>query len=216
MDILKNLNNILIQIKNISNKKNVNVIAISKTFNLNYIRPILDSGHIHFGENRVNEALLKWSNEKKINANIKIHLVGKLQSNKIKDALQIFSYIHSLDTEKLALLLDKEEKKNIIKLKYFIQVNLGNEVQKSGVTLNKLTEFISFCRINTSLDIVGLMCIPPLNENSSECFKMLKNLAEKNNFSELSMGMSGDYLSAVQNGSTFVRIGSDIFGDRTN
>jgi pyridoxal phosphate enzyme (YggS family) len=216
MDILKNLNNILIQIKNISNEKNVNLIAVSKTFNLNYIRPILDSGHIHFGENRVNEALLKWSNEKKINANIKIHLVGKLQSNKIKEALQIFSYIHSLDTEKLARLLDKEEKKNNIKAKYFIQVNFGNEVQKSGVSLNKLTEFISFCRINTSLDIVGLMCIPPLNENSSECFKILKDLAEKNNFSELSMGMSGDYLRAVEYGSTFVRIGSAIFGDRTN
>jgi pyridoxal phosphate enzyme (YggS family) len=216
MDILKNLNNILIEIKNISNKKNVNLIAISKTFNLDYIRPIIDSGHIHFGENRVNEALLKWSNEKKINSNIKIHLVGKLQSNKIKDALQIFSYIHSLDTEKLALLLDKEEKKNNIKVKYFIQVNFGNEVQKSGVSLEKLTEFISFCRINTSLDIVGLMCIPPLNENASECFKVLKNLAVENSFSELSMGMSGDYLSAVQNGSTFVRIGSAIFGDRTN
>ena len=216
MDILKNLNNILIQIKNISNEKKVNLIAISKTFNLDYIRPILDSGHIHFGENRVNEALLKWSNEKKINPNIKIHLVGKLQSNKIKDALQIFSYIHSLDTEKLALLLDKEEKKNNIKVKYFIQVNFGNEVQKSGVSLNKLTEFILFCKINTSLDIVGLMCIPPLNENASECFEVLKNLAVKNSFSELSMGMSGDYLSAVQNGSTFVRIGSAIFGDRTN
>ena len=216
MDILKNFNNILVQIKNISNEKKVNLIAISKTFNLDYIRPILDSGHIHFGENRVNEALLKWSNEKKINPNIKIHLVGKLQSNKIKDALQIFSYIHSLDTEKLALLLDKEEKKNNIKVKYFIQVNFGNEVQKSGVSLNKLTEFISFCRINTSLDIVGLMCIPPLNENASECFEVLKNLAVKNSFSELSMGMSGDYLSAVQNGSTFVRIGSAIFGDRTN
>jgi pyridoxal phosphate enzyme (YggS family) len=216
MDILKNLNNILIQIKNISNEKKVNLIAISKTFNLDYIRPILDSGHIHFGENRVNEALLKWSNEKKINSNIKIHLVGKLQSNKIKDALQIFSYIHSLDTEKLALLLDKEEKKNNIKVKYFIQVNFGNEVQKSGVSLEKLTGFISFCRINTSLNIVGLMCIPPLNENASECFKVLKSLAVKNSFSELSMGMSGDYLIAVQNGSTFVRIGSAIFGDRTN
>jgi hypothetical protein len=216
MDILKNLNNILIQIKNISNEKKVNLIAISKTFNLDYIRPILDSGHIHFGENRVNEALLKWSNEKKINSNLKIHLVGKLQSNKIKDALQIFSYIHSLDTEKLALLLDKEEKKNNIKVKYFIQVNFGNEVQKSGVSLDKLTEFISFCRINTSLDIIGLMCIPPLNEKASECFKALKKLAVKNSFSELSMGMSGDYLSAVQNGSTFVRIGSAIFGNRTN
>ncbi len=216
MDILKRLNNILIQIKNISNKKNVNVIAVSKTFNLDYIQPILDSGHIHFGENRVKEALLKWSNVKKINSNIKIHLVGKLQSNKIKDAFQIFSYIHSLDTEKLALLLDKEEKKNNIKVKYFIQVNFGNEIQKSGVSINKLTEFILFCRTNTSLDIVGLMCIPPLNEDPSKYFKILKNIAEKNNFLELSMGMSGDYLSAVENGSTFVRIGSAIFGDRTN
>jgi pyridoxal phosphate enzyme (YggS family) len=216
MDILKNFNNILIQIKKNSNEKIVNLIAISKTFDLDYIRPILDSGHIHFGENRVNEALSKWSNEKKINPNIKIHLVGKLQSNKIKDALQIFSYIHSLDSEKLALLLDKEEKKINIKVKYFIQVNFGNEVQKSGISLEKLTEFISFCRINTSLDIIGLMCIPPLNENASECFKALKKLAVKNSFSELSMGMSGDYLSAIQNGSTFVRIGSAIFGDRTN
>lgn len=171
---------------------------------------------MHFGENRVKEALLKWSNEKKKNPNINIHLVGKLQSNKIKDALQIFSYIHSLDTEKLALLLDKEEKKNNIKVKYFIQVNFGNEIQKSGITINKLAEFISFCRTNTSLDVVGLMCIPPLNKNSSECFKILKNIAENNNFSELSMGMSSDYLSAVENGSTFVRIGSAIFGDRTN
>lgn len=216
MDILKRLNDILIQIKNISNKKNVNVIAVSKTFNLNYIQPILDSGHIHFGENRVKEALLKWSNEKKKNPNIKIHLVGKLQSNKIKDALQIFSYIHSLDTEKLALLLDKEEKKNNIKVKYFIQVNFGNELQKSGVPINKVADFITFCRTNTSLDVVGLMCLPPLNENTSECFKILKNIAEKNNFSELSMGMSSDYLSAVENGSTFVRIGSAIFGDRAN
>ena len=216
MDILKNLNNILIQIKNISNEKKVNLIAISKTFNLDYIRPILDSGHIHFGENRVNEALLKWSNEKKINPNIKIHLVGKLQSNKIKDALQIFSYIHSLDTEKLALLLDKEEKKNNIKVKYFIQVNFGNEVQKSGVSLEKLTEFISFCRINTSLDIVGLMCIPPMHENANKFFLELKTMAIINNLSELSMGMSEDFKEAINCGATYIRIGSAIFAKKTN
>ena len=214
MYILKNYNYILNTIKILS--KTATLIVVTKNQPLDNINLLIKINHFHFGENRVQEATSKWKNLISTNSQLKLHLIGKLQSNKVKDAFQIFHYIHTLDNEKLAQIFSKFESNSLKKIKYFIQVNFGNEVQKSGVSLNKLTEFISFCRINTSLDIVGLMCIPPLNENASECFKVLKNLAVENSFSELSMGMSGDYLSAVQNGSTFVRIGSAIFGDRTN
>jgi pyridoxal phosphate enzyme (YggS family) len=147
---------------------------------------------------------------------LKIHLIGKLQSNKIKDALKIFSYIHSLDSKKLAILLDKEQNKKLINIKYFVQVNLGNENQKSGIMLDDLDDFINFCRLNTNLDIIGLMCIPPINESSDFYFRKLSEAAKKNNLYELSMGMSNDYISAIKNGSTFLRIGSSIFGERSN
>jgi pyridoxal phosphate enzyme (YggS family) len=215
MEIIKNFTNILNEIKKTSNPK-CEVIAVSKTFDINYIRPLIDYGHLHFGENRVNEALLKWSSEIKKNLNLKIHLIGKLQSNKIKEALKVFSYIHSLDSKKLATLLDEEQKKTSIYIKYFIQVNIGDEKQKSGIAINDLEDFINFCRLKTQLNIIGLMCIPPINSPSHFFFKKLKELAEKNNFNELSMGMSNDYINAVENGATFIRIGSGIFGTRAN
>jgi hypothetical protein len=215
MEIIKNFTNILNEIKKTSNPK-CEVIAVSKTFDINYIRPLIDYGHLHFGENRVNEALLKWSSEIKKNLNLKIHLIGKLQSNKIKEALKVFSYIHSLDSKKLATLLDEEQKKTSIYIKYFIQVNIGDEKQKSGIAISDLEDFINFCRLKTQLNIIGLMCIPPINSPSHFFFKKLKELAEKNNFNELSMGMSNDYINAVENGATFIRIGFGIFGTRAN
>jgi pyridoxal phosphate enzyme (YggS family) len=215
MDIIKNFTNVLNEIKKFTDT-NPKIIAISKTYDLNYIKPLINFGHLHYGENRVNEAALKWSEEIKKNSNLKIHLVGKLQSNKIKEALKIFSYIHSLDSKKLAMLLDEEQNKQKISIKYFIQVNIGNENQKAGVMLDDLEDFIVFCKLKTKLNIIGLMCIPPIKDSPDIHFKRLSELAKKNNFSELSMGMSNDYISGIKNGSTFVRIGSAIFGERFN
>jgi hypothetical protein len=215
MDILKNFNHLLDEIKNITNKK-INLIAVTKNFNLDYVKPLINIGHIHYGENKVQEAIKKWSIEKKANPQIQIHLIGKLQSNKIKDALKIFNYIHSLDSKKLAILLNEEEEKNKIRIKYFLQVNIGLEKQKSGVMLSDLDDFINFCRSKTKLNIIGLMCIPPLNANPSYYFEMLNRLATKYNLPELSMGMSSDYIEAIKFGSTFLRVGSKIFGERTN
>jgi pyridoxal phosphate enzyme (YggS family) len=215
MNIIKNYTEILNQIKKNTNL-NPQVIAVSKTFDLDHIKPLINLGHLHYGENRVNEAMLKWSNEIKKNLNLKIHLLGKLQSNKIKDALKIFSYIHSLDSKKLAILLDEEQNKRLINIKYFIQVNIGNENQKSGIMINDLDDFINFCRSKTKLNIVGLMCIPPIKESPDFYFKKLSEMAKKNNLDELSMGMSNDYISGIKNGSTFVRIGSALFGERSN
>jgi len=215
MNIIKNFTNILNEIKKSSNPKS-QVIAVSKTFDINYIKPLIEYGHFHFGENRVQEALSKWSDEIKKNSNLKIHLIGKLQSNKIKEALKVFSYIHSLDSKKLATLLDNEQQKNSINIKYFIQVNIGNEKQKSGVAIDDLEDFINFCKSKTKLNVIGLMCIPPANSSSDFFFKKMKELKKKNNFYELSMGMSNDYKCAIENGATFVRIGSGIFGTRVN
>ena len=215
MDIVKNFNLLLDEIKNITNEK-INLIAVTKNFNLDYIKPLINIGHIHFGENRVQEAITKWSLEKKIKPQIQIHLIGQLQSNKVKDALNIFDYIHSLDSKKLAILLNEEEEKKKIRIKYFIQVNIGLEEQKSGIMLDELEDFINFCRSQTKLNIIGLMCIPPLNGNSSNYFETLRLLAKKNNLAQLSMGMSGDYVEAIKCGSTFLRVGSKIFGERSN
>lgn len=215
MNIVKNFNLLLDEIKNITNEK-INLIAVTKNFNLDYIKPLINIGHIHFGENRVQEAITKWSLEKKLKPQIQIHLIGRLQSNKVKDVLNIFDYIHSLDSKKLAILLNEEEEKKKIKIKYFIQVNIGLEKQKSGVMLDELEDFINFCRSQTKLNIIGLMCIPPLNGNSSHYFETLRSLAKKNNLAQLSMGMSGDYIEAIKCGSTFLRVGSKIFGERSN
>ena len=215
MNIIKNFINILNKIKKNTDSK-IQIIAVSKTFDLNHIKPLIDYGHLHFGENRVNEATLKWSEEIKKNPNLRIHLIGKLQSNKVREALKVFSYIHSLDSKKLATLLDNEQQKNSIDIKYFIQVNIGNEKQKSGVTIDELEDFINFCKFKTKLNVIGLMCIPPVNSSSDFFFKKMNELAKKNNFYELSMGMSNDYESAIDNGATFIRVGSGIFGTRIN
>ena len=193
----------------------VNIIAVSKTFSLEYIKPLVDYGHIHFGENKVQEAKSKWSDVKKINSKIKLHMVGKLQSNKAKDAAQIFDYIHSLDNQKLADIFSNFENSNEKKLKYFIQVNIGNETQKSGVAVNELDSFYSYCVREKKLEVIGLMIIPPNDENSIKYFKIINEINMSLELKELSMGMSADFIDAIKNNSTFVRIGSSIFGSRS-
>ena len=187
-----------------------NIIAVSKTFKLDHIIHLIQHGHTHYGENKVQEAVEKWENLKNKNDNLQLHLIGKLQTNKVKFAVKLFDYIHSLDSEKLAKKIASFENKN---LKLFIQVNIGNEEQKSGISVNQLIDFYDFCK-DLKLNIVGLMCIPPIHDDSVKYFKKMLDLKQKHNFNELSMGMSSDYLDALQHGSTFLRIGSDIFGKR--
>ena len=189
------------------------IIAVSKTFPIENILPLIDHGHLHYGENKVQEALDKWTDIKNKNHNIQLHLIGRLQTNKVKFALRIFDYIHSLDSEKLANKLADEQEKQKKKPKIFIQVNIGNEEQKSGINKEKLGDFYKFCK-NLNLDIVGTMCIPPNDGNTVEYFSEMKDINQKLNFKDLSMGMSGDYLDAVKNSATYVRVGSKIFGSR--
>ena len=190
------------------------IIAVSKTFTLNYILPLIEHGHIDYGENKVQEAVEKWSEIKSKKKNLKLHLIGKLQTNKVKIALKLFDFIHSLDNEKLARKISDEQKKQKLETKLFIQVNIGNEPQKNGIHVNKLEEFYNYC-IKLNLNIVGIMCIPPINEDPEVSFLRMNFLKKKMNFKELSMGMSSDYLDAIKYNSTFLRIGSDIFGPRT-
>jgi pyridoxal phosphate enzyme (YggS family) len=189
------------------------IIAVSKTFPIENILPLIDHGHLHYGENKVQEALDKWTKIKIKNNNIKLHLIGKLQTNKVKFALKIFDYIHSLDSEKLATKIANEQVKQDKKPKIFIQVNIGDEDQKSGVQKERLVDFYKYCK-NLNLDIVGTMCIPPNNQNSENYFSEMNKINKNIDFKELSMGMSGDYLSAIKNNATYVRIGSKIFGNR--
>jgi len=214
MNIVENFNKIIDQIKSLNIKRNINVIAVTKTFDLNYISPIIDLGHIHFGENRVQEALDKWSKIKDKDLKNKLHLIGRLQSNKVEDACRIFDYIHSLDSEKLASKISLEQNKTKKPIKLFIQVNIGNEKQKNGIQVSEVSSFVKLCLIKYKLDIIGLMCIPPANQDPAPYFKSLKEQAFNNGLPELSMGMSGDYLKAIECGSSFVRIGSAIFGER--
>jgi PLP dependent protein len=209
MNFLNNFIKIKAEISNLS--KNVNLIVITKNQDFMNIKPIIDQGHLHFGENRVQDALAKWESYLKLNNKINLHFVGKLQSNKIKQAISLFNYIHSLDSEKLAIALHKEETFSGKKIKYFIQVNIGGEVQKSGVLKSELSTFLNFCKNNTKLDIIGLMCIPPNDDKSLKYFKEIKQLANEFNFSQTSMGMSQDYKDAILCGATFVRIGSSIY-----
>ena len=190
------------------------IIAVSKTFPIENILPLIEYGHLHYGENKVQEALDKWGDIKSQNYNIKLHLIGGLQTNKVKFALRIFDYIHSLDSEKLATKISAEQEKQGKKPKIFIQVNIGNEDQKSGINKNKLGDFYKFCK-NLNLDIVGTMCIPPNDSNTVEYFSEMRDINQELNFKELSMGMSGDYLDAIKNNATYVRLGSKIFGSRT-
>ena len=189
------------------------IIAVSKTFKIDHILPLIEYGHIDYGENKVQEAIEKWSEIKNKNNKIKLHLIGKVQTNKVKFAIKLFDYIHSLDSEKLAKKISEEQFKQNLKPKIFIQINIGNESQKSGILRKDLIEFYYFSK-KLGLDIVGTMCLPPMHENSSKYFSEMKDLNQKINLNEISMGMSGDYLNAIEFRSTYLRIGSNIFGQR--
>ncbi len=190
------------------------IIAVSKTFSIENILPLIEHGHLDYGENKVQEALDKWSDIKNQNNSIKLHLIGKLQTNKVKFALRIFDYIHSLDSEKLARKIADEQIKQGKKLKMFIQVNIGNENQKSGINKERLGDFYKFCK-NLNLDIIGTMCIPPNDDNTEKYFSEMNVINQELNLQELSMGMSSDYLEAIKNNATYIRVGSKIFGSRT-
>ena len=191
-----------------------NIIAVSKTFNIDKILPLIEHGHINFGENKVQEAVEKWTEIKKANSKIKLHMIGKLQSNKAKDAVKLFDYIHSLDNQKLADVLARSQNNLNKKLEYFIQVNIGNENQKSGINKEDLNQLVSYCK-EIDLDLIGLMCIPPVNADPRPYFEEMNKLNRSLGFTELSMGMSSDFLLAVKYLSTYVRIGSRIFGERS-
>ena len=190
------------------------IIAVSKTFEMDKISPLIEHGHSDFGENKVQEAIEKWSDVKSNNNDIKLHLIGGLQTNKVKLAVKLFDYIHSVDSEKLAKKIFNEQQKQKKKVKIFIQVNIGNEQQKFGVNKSSVSELYSYCK-SINLDVVGLMCIPPLEKSSDFFFKEMKILSKNLNLDELSMGMSTDYLDAIKNSATYVRIGSNIFGKRS-
>ncbi len=215
---MKNLLNIESKVKQKIQDKKLNIfpkiIAVSKTFKLNNIIPLIEHGHIHFGENKVQEALEKWTDIKLKNNKIKLHLIGKLQTNKAKFAVKLFDYIHSLDNEKLAKKISSLQQDQNRDLGLFIQVNIGNEDQKSGVNEVNLLDFYNYC-LDLKLNIVGLMCIPPVNEDANISFKKMKNLKNKLNLKELSMGMSSDYLDALVHDASYIRVGSSIFGERS-
>lgn len=210
---IKNLNIISSEID--LKKKKSKIIAVSKTFPINSILPLIKHGHIHYGENKVQEAKEKWASIKNDYKHVKLHLIGKLQTNKVKYVLPLFDYIHSLDSLKLAEKISVEQEKKNFKPQIFVQVNIGKEEQKNGVLVEDLEEFLNSCKQNYDLNIIGLMCLPPNDGNSYQYFSEMKKLNEKNGLKELSMGMSEDYIAAIENGSTFIRVGSKIFGERT-
>ena len=206
-------NNIKVNLNNLNINDYPKIIAVSKTFELDKILPLIEHGHIDYGENKVQEAVEKWKEIKKINTNIKLHMIGKLQTNKVKFAVQLFDYIHSVDSKKLAEKIAKEQSKINKKIKIFLQVNIGDENQKSGINKNEIRELFTFCK-EIKLDVIGLMCIPPADIDPTVYFKEMKVFTNNLNFKELSMGMSSDYLKAAENSSTYLRIGSSIFGNR--
>ena len=214
---VQNLINIQEKIKNrlidLKSKKQPKIIAVSKTFGMDKISPLIEYGHLDFGENKVQEAIEKWSNVKLANKDIRLHLIGGLQTNKVKLAVKLFDYIHSIDSEKLAKKISDEQQKQNKKVKIFIQVNIGNEEQKSGVNKASVNDLYSYCK-TLNLNVIGLMCIPPLEKSPEIFFKEMNILNENLNLKDLSMGMSTDYLDAVKNSATYVRIGSSIFGKR--
>ena len=212
--IIERFNKIQLNIASVKPAQLVNVIAVSKTFTIDHIKPLIEHGHLHFGEIKVQEALTKWTETIKEKEKIKLHMIGKLQSNKAKDAVKFFDYIHSLDSQKLADRLANHQINLNKNLKYFIQVNIGNEIQKSGIPVSELDPFYNYCKNQLNLNIIGLMVIPPNDNNPKKYFKSLSELNKSLALQELSMGMSADYLEAVKHGSTFVRIGSSIFGER--
>jgi len=213
--IIDRFENIKHKIASLKPAKQVNIIAVSKTFTLDYIKPLIEHGHSHFGENKVQEATSKWSEQKKVNQNLKLHMIGKLQSNKAKDAVKLFDYIHSVDNQKLADALAKNQMNLNKSLKYFIQVNIGNEIKKSGIPVGELDAFYNYCVNEINLEIIGLMLIPPIDHDAKKYFKSLNELNKSLALENMSMGMSADYLEAIKHGSTFVRVGSSIFGSRS-
>ena len=213
-NLLEIKNNIKIHLNKLNINKNPKIIAVSKTFEIDKILPLIQYGHCDYGENKVQEALEKWTEIKKINSKIRLHMVGKLQTNKVKFAVQIFDYIHSVDSEKLARKIADEQNKMNKKIKIFLQVNIGNENQKSGINKNEVGQLVSFSE-QIGLNVIGLMCIPPLNSDPEGYFVEMNKLNKDLGLAELSMGMSSDYLIAAKNFSTYVRVGSSIFGQRS-
>ena len=215
---LQKLNFVKNKVNEIINQRQLKIdpkiVVVTKTFSLNKITPLLVHGHMHFGENKIQEAENKWSEVRNQYSNLKLHMIGKLQSNKAKKAVKIFDYIHSLDNAKLAAKIAQYEKELNKKTKLFIQVNLAEENQKSGILLNNLNNFYYYCKKELLLNVIGLMCLPPFESNSQKYFKMLKNVAEKLNLKDLSMGMSSDFEQAIINGSTYLRLGTIILGER--
>jgi len=215
---VKNLLGIRNKIQNLLQELNINkhpkIIAVSKTFKINKILPLINHGHIDFGENKVQEAIEKWTEIKNSNSDIKLHMIGKLQTNKVKFAVQLFDYIHSVDSEKLAKKIAEEQSKINKNIKIFLQVNIGDESQKSGINKRQIGQLASYCK-EIGLDLIGLMCIPPINFDSESYFEEMNKLNKDLGFTELSMGMSSDYLTAVKYLSTYVRVGSSIFGQRS-
>tara|TARA_B100000941_G_scaffold281992_1_gene250013 strand:- start:472 stop:1122 length:651 start_codon:yes stop_codon:yes gene_type:complete len=213
--IIDRFNKINSNINNLNPNKTVNIVAVSKTFTLETVMPLIEYGHIHFGENKVQEAQAKWGEIKLKKKNLKLHMIGKLQSNKAKNAAKLFDYVHTLDNQKLADIFANFENNNEKKLKYFIQVNIGNETQKSGIPISDLEDFFNYCSKEKKLSIIGLMIIPPNDNNHNKYFKHLDFLNKSLGLNEMSMGMSSDYEDAIKHNSTFIRVGSSIFGERS-
>ena len=207
-------NNIKIYLEKLNIKNNPKTIAVSKTFKIEKILPLIEHGHVDFGENKVQEAVEKWTEIKKSYSSIKLHMIGKLQTNKVKFAVQLFDFIHSVDNEKLARKIALEQNKINKKVKIFLQVNIGDENQKSGINKSEVEQLVSVCK-EIGLNVVGLMCIPPINVDPENYFSEMNKLKKELDLAELSMGMSSDYLKAVKHLSTYIRVGSSIFGQRT-
>ena len=212
--IIERFNKIKSNISKSSNKDSIKVVAVSKTFSLDHIMPLIEYGHLHFGENKVQEAETKWQEIKNKKNDLKIHMIGKLQTNKVKKAVKIFDYIHSVDSQKLADTLSKFQSEINKSINYFIQVNVGNELQKSGIPYNEVDAFYNYCSKDLKMNILGLMAIPPNDGNEEKHFKNLSELNISLGLRELSMGMSADYMTAINYKSTYLRIGSSIFGKR--
>ena len=213
-NIVERFEKIKLNISKVENN-NAKIVAISKTFSLSHIMPLINHGHNHFGENKVQEADVKWHNIKKEKPDLMVHLVGRLQSNKVKKAVEIFDYIHSLDSQKLADMLSESQTKINKKINYFIQVNIGNETQKSGIPFNEVDAFYNYCTKENNMDILGLMAIPPNDENTEKYFQSLSELNQSLGLKEMSLGMSSDYMTALNYKATYLRIGSSIFGERS-
>jgi len=212
-NLLDTENNIKIYLNNLNITNNPKIVAVSKTFKIDQILPLIEHGHIDYGENKVQEAIEKWTEIKNTNSKVKLHMIGKLQTNKVKFAVKIFDYIHSVDSEKLAKKIADEQKKINKKIKIFLQVNIGDENQKTGINKKNVSQLVSYCK-DIGLDLIGLMCIPPVNIDPDGYFEEMNKLNRTLNLTELSMGMSSDFLIAVKHFSTYVRIGSSIFGHR--